>query len=314
MLHQFRFGVMNEQMLPASAWINQVRQIEALGFATFLIRDHLVADFFGAQYAPIAAMATAAAVTTSLHVGSMVLSNDFRHPAMLAKEAATIDTLSGGRFELGIGAGWLRREYEIANLPYDTPGERIERLIEAVTVLRGLWSGQPFDHHGKHYQISGLDGMPKPSRQLPILIGGGQRRMLTLAGQYADSIGVLTTSVASGSVDDHPRERLASAVRQKLGWIREGAGTRYDSIELSLIPTFILTNNRRASTEELINTRGWEVSVEDVWSMPSLLIGSIDQINEDLQQRREEFGFSYYIFSDTQARQIAPIVARLAGK
>jgi probable F420-dependent oxidoreductase len=309
----FRFGVINEQLLPAATWYAQVRQIEQQGFSTFLIRDHLVSDFFGDQYAPIAAMAMAAASTTTLHVGSMVLCNDFRHPAMLAKEAATIDALSGGRFELGIGAGWLRREYEITAMPYDSAGERIERLSESLAILRGLWDNEPFSFTGKHYQIDQLNSMPKPLRRLPMLIGGGQRRMLTLAGQYADSIGVLTTSVASGSVDDHPRERMPSAVQQKLAWIRAGAGARYDSIELSLIPTFIQTDQRRAATEELIRSRNWSVTVEEVWAMPSVLIGSLDQIASDLHQRREEYGFSYYIFSDTQANQIAPLVAQLRG-
>lgn len=313
MTHPFRFGVINEQMLPAALWIDQVRQIESFGFSTFLIRDHLVADFFGEQYAPIAAMATAAAVTTTLHVGSMVLSNDFRHPAMLAKEAATLQALSGGRFELGIGAGWLRREYEISSMSFDSPGERIERLGEAITLMRGLWADGPFHYTGKHYQINGLDGTPKPMNRLPILIGGGQRRMLTLAGALADSVGVLTTSVVSGSIDDHPRERLPEAVAQKLAWVREGAGSRFETLELSLMPTVVVTNNRRAATAELLHSRNWDVTPEQVWAMPSVLIGSQDQIIADIQQRREQYGFSYYIVSDSQAELFAPIVAQLVS-
>src|SRR5690349_5605416 len=134
----FRFGVINESMLAREAWFAHVRQVEALGYATFLIRDHFVPDFFGDQYAPIAALMAAACATTSLRVGTLVLDNDYRHPALLAKEAATLDALSGGRLELGLGAGWLRNEYERAGLPYDSAGTRIERLDEALRVIKGL--------------------------------------------------------------------------------------------------------------------------------------------------------------------------------
>ena len=156
----------------------------------------------------------------------MVLAVDYRHPVMLAKEVATLDRLSGGRFELGLGAGWLRREYEAAGLPYDSPAIRIDRLEEAIAILDGLFGDGPFSFAGKHYTVADLDGYPKPAQRPrpPLLIGGGRRRVLTLAGRTADIVGILTTSVATGTVVDDASERLADAVSQKLAWVREGAG------------------------------------------------------------------------------------------
>jgi probable F420-dependent oxidoreductase len=311
--HAFRFGAINEQMLAQPAWLDHVRRIEDLGYDTLLIRDHFVPDFFGDQYGPIAALMAAAAATQRLRVGTMVFDNDYRHPVLLAKECATIDVLSGGRFELGIGAGWLRTEYEQAGMAYESAGVRIARLEEALQVIKGLWADAPLSFVGRHYQVSKLNGVPKPAQRPrpPILIGGGQRRMLMLAGREADAIGILTTSVASGTVVDDVSERLPDAVAQKIGWVREGAGERFDTIELSLIPTIVLTEDRRARTEQLIAQRGWDVAPETVWQMPSVLIGTVDQIAEDLLARRERFGFSYYIVSDSQADEFAPIVARL---
>src|SRR5689334_15279158 len=182
--HSFRFGVINEQMLAPAAWYEHVRSIEEYGYDIFLIRDHVVPDFFGDQYGPIAALMAAASTTRRLRVGTMVFDNDYRHPVMLAKECATIDVLSGGRFELGIGAGWLRAEYQQAGMAFEPAGVRIGRLEEALHILKGLWSASPLTFAGEHYRIAALSGMPTPAQQPhpPILIGGGQRRMLTLAG------------------------------------------------------------------------------------------------------------------------------------
>jgi probable F420-dependent oxidoreductase len=313
----FRFGVINEMVLPGEEWFSQVQRVEALGYDTFLIRDHFLPDFFGDQLAPIAALAMAAAVTERLRVGTLVFSNDYRHPVLLAKELATIDWLSGGRLEVGIGAGWLRKEYEQAGLPYARAGERIARLEESLRVLRGLWSNEPFCFEGEHYSIEGIDGQPKPLQRPhpPILIGAGQPKMLQLAGREADIVGILTTSVASGTVEDDPNERTAAGVEQKLAHVRAGAGARYDQIELSLIPTIITSTDRERTTAELIATRGWRgVTVSDVLAMPSMLIGAEAEICDDLELRREQYGFSYYVISDEQFEAFAPVVARLGGR
>jgi probable F420-dependent oxidoreductase len=313
----FRFAVINETVLPAADWLAHARRVEELGYSTFLIRDHFVPDFFGDQLAPFSALTAAAMVTTRLRVGTMVLDNDYRHPVMLAKEAATLDMLSGGRLELGIGAGWLRSEYEQAGMPFERAGTRIDRLEEALTILKGLFSGEPLHHRGAHYTIDGLRGVPLPAQtpQLPILIGGGKRRVLTLAGREANIVGILTSSVASGTLDDGVEERFPAAIDEKIGWIRDGAGDRFPQIELSLIPSVVITDKRRERAAEIISERGWNgVGVDDLLSMPSFLIGTCEQIIEDLLRLRDRFGFTYYVVSDSIQEQFAPVVAELAGR
>lgn len=310
----FRFGVINETPLPRDEWIAHVRRAEDLGYATFLIRDHLVPDVFGDQYAPLVALATAAAVTTQLRVGTMVIDNDFRHPVMLAKEAATLDALSGGRFELGIGAGWLRDEYERAGLQYDRTGVRIDRLVESLAVIKGLFRGEAVSFTGEHYQVTEQLNFPDPAQPAgpPILIGGGKQRMLRLAGREADIVGLLTTSVSTGSLSDDPTERLAGSVEQKLAWIREGAGDRYDDIELSLIPSVTFTTDREGHAAELIRDLGWTgITVQDVLNMPSVFIGTPDQIANEMICRRDRWGFSYLVVSDMIMEEFAPVVSKL---
>jgi probable F420-dependent oxidoreductase len=308
--HPFRFGVINEQMKAPSAWFDHVRRVEALGYTTLLLRDHFVPDFFGDQYAPLVALMAAASVTTTLRLGTMVIDNDYRHPVMLAKEAATLDCLSGGRFELGIGAGWLRTEYEQAGLPFDRAGVRIDRLEESIRVMKGIWAEAPTTFAGQHYQVTGINGVPKPLQRPhpPLLIGGGKERMLKLAGREADIVGILTSDVSSGTLISDIRERMAAAVHQKIDWIRQGAGHRFDQIELSLIPTIIFTDDRRSHIESLIRQQGWDVTVEAVLQMPSMLIGSIEEIAQDLQTRRESYGFSYYVVADDQMDSFAPVI------
>ena len=153
MTHPFRFGVINEafeSIKSQEAWVSQAKRAETFGYNTFLIRDHFVPDFFGDQFAPLIALMAAASATTTLRVGTLVIDNDYRHPVMLAKEAATLDVLSNGRLELGLGAGWLRTEYEQAGMPYDRAGIRISRLEEAIKIIKGLWDKEDITAEGKY--------------------------------------------------------------------------------------------------------------------------------------------------------------------
>ena len=227
----FRFGVIAEHTTTREAWVALARRSEELGYSTLLIRDHFVPDDFGDQFAPLAAMMSAADATSTLRIGTMVIDSDFRHPVILAKEAATIDLLSGGRLELGIGAGWLANEYEKSGIPYDPAGIRISRMIESIQIVKGLWGDSPMTFHGDHYQISELNGCPKPvQKPPPIAIGGGGKRILRFAGKEAGIIGILTSAVGSGVVVDDPIERTFAKVNERIGWIREGAGERFDRI------------------------------------------------------------------------------------
>ncbi|MEZ4521890.1 MAG: TIGR03621 family F420-dependent LLM class oxidoreductase [Thermomicrobiales bacterium] len=315
--HPFRFGVVNDARVDPDGWIDHVRRVEVLGFSTFLIRDHILPDFFGPQLAPLAALAIAAAVTERLHVGTLVFSNDFRHPAFLAKEAATLDALSGGRFELGIGAGWLASEYEAAGLNLDRAGARIDRLEESLEILSRLLGGECLTFGGRQYSVKNLENFPRSAHPSgpPLLVGGGKPRMLRLAGRYADIVSILTTSVSTGVVENTPDERMPAEVERKLAWIREGAGDRYSEIELSLIPTIVLTDDRRQAAADLIEERGWNgMEIDDVLAMPSIFIGTLDDIVREMRARRDQYGFSYYVFSDALLETVAPIVAELAGE
>ncbi|MEM7029593.1 MAG: TIGR03621 family F420-dependent LLM class oxidoreductase [Chloroflexota bacterium] len=317
MTHPFRFGIISESMTTQEAWVTQAKRAETLGYATFLIRDHFVPDFFGDQFAPLIALMAAASATTKLRVGTLVIDNDYRHPVMLAKEAATLDLLSEGRLELGLGAGWLRTEYEQAGLPFDRAGIRIDRLAEAIQIIKGLWTDKAVSFKGEHYQLENLNGYPKPTQRPnpPLLIGAGKKRMLRLAGREADIVGLLTSSVSTGTLSNDPTERLAASVEEKLTWIKEGAGKRFSDIELSLCPTVIITTNREQHAQHFIDKNNWsDISVSDILEMPSVFIGSVDEIVEQMLQRRSHYGFSYYIVTDKEMEAFAPVVAQLANK
>jgi probable F420-dependent oxidoreductase len=313
----FRFGVFGETARSREALLDTARRAEESGYATYLIRDHFIEEPFGHQLAPLTALATVAAVTNTLRVGTLVLSNDYRHPVILAKEIATLDVLSGGRVELGLGAGFSQAEYNQAGLPFDPPAVRVDRFEEGIHVLKGLFTDGPLTFAGKHYSVTHLDSFPKPLQRPhpPILIGASGRRMLSIAAREADIIGIQTTSTANGVLSNDPSVRLATAVAQKVELVRQMAGDRFDKIELSMVVTVVISERRQQAAEQLARERGWGgVSVEKVLEMPSLFIGSMAQIVEEMQARREQYGFSYYVLFDHAIDEVAPIVARLAGK
>jgi len=308
---EIRFGVVSECVLDGPAWADHARQVEDAGVGSLLIRDHFSAGAFGQQLAPFSALAAAAAVTGRLHVGTLVLSNDFRHPAIVAHEAASLHHLSGGRFELGIGAGWYQPEYRAAGMAFDSPGQRIDRLEESLAIIRGLLAGDPVHHSGTWYQIDGLDLDVLPPRQTAprLLVGAGGPRMLRVAARHADIVGLLPAPITAADDGDDPSGRLPSALDGKLAVLRSAAGGRFGQLELSALGTFSITARRRSATEELIARRGWGgVTAEDVWQMPTVFIGSVAQIREDLQARRERFGLSYLITPDDELATLAAII------
>jgi len=313
----FRFGVIDESSLSREEWVQKAQRVEQLSYSTFLIRDHFIQGDFNHQLAPIPALMAAADATKTLRVGSLVFSNDYRHPIMLAKETATLDLLSGGRFELGIGAGWLRSEYEQTGIPFDPPGIRVERMQEALHILKGAFAEQPLTFAGKHYTITNLNNHPKPLQKPhpPLLIGAFSKRMLSIAAREADIIGILPKALTNGTISEDPTERFAETLAQKVEWIRQAAGERFDQIELSMVVTIEITRNQHKKAEQLLHQRGWNsITAEQLLAMPSMLIGSIDQITDKIQTLREKYAFTYFVISDTCLETFAPIVARLTGK
>ncbi len=315
-LHPFRFGVMSEHMSSAEAWGATARQAEQLGYSTLFIRDHFIPEPFGVQFAPMIALMAAADATKTLRVGSLVLDNDYHHPVVLAKEAATLDVLSHGRFELGLGAGWAKTEYQRAGISFDAPGIRVGRLEEAVHVIKGLFADEPLTFSGAYYRIDQLNGYPKPIQQPhpPLLIGASGKRMLAIAAREANIIGILNSDYSTGIEIDDPLKRAPAAMIEKIQWIRQAAGERFDQVELNMVIAPILTADRRQGAEYCARQHGWNtIRPEDVLEMPSMFIGSVEQISEQMDERRERYGFSYYIVSDADMETFAPIVARLAG-
>ena len=318
MQRPFRFGVLCEEMGTREAWFAKVRRVEELGYATLLLRDHFMPGPFGDQFAPLSALMAAAMVSNTLRIGTMVFDNDYRHPVVLGKEVATLDLLSGGRFEFGLGAGWMGSEYEQAGMAFDSPGTRIERFEEALHIFKGLFAGGPLTFSGKHYTIRDIDGFPKPLQRPhpPILIGAGGRRMLTLAAREADIIGIMAGPLNAGAptVND-PAAYAAESMAQKIAWIREAAGERFSQVELSVITTPVFTSNRVQGAEQVARMRGWNgVPVEEILHMPAIFIGTVEQVAEQMFERRERFGISYYMTLDRIMDAYAPLVEQLSGR
>lgn len=303
---RFRFGVMAEGVHTRQALLETARAAEALGYSILLIRDHFIEPPFGNQLGPIAALSAVAAATTTLRIGTVVFCNDYRHPVMLAQEAATLDVLSEGRFELGLGAGFHEEEYGAAGLPFDRPGLRVGRLEESLRLLKGLFGDSPSTFHGRHYTVNGLDGFPKPVQRPhpPIHVAGSGPRLLGIAAREADIVGL--------QGGDQPAQRLPGAIEAKVAALHAAAdGNRP---ELSTFMTLMLSSDRQGAAEELARARGWTgVTPDQVLSMPANFIGSPDDVEDQLLARRERYGLSYYVVPRPDMERAAPIVGRLTG-
>jgi len=316
MTHPFRFGVQLSS-LPSGGWRERLRRIESLGYASVFFPDH-----FGTQWEPVTALAAAAAATERLAVGSLVYDVDYRHPVVLAKAAATLQLLSGGRHEFGIGAGWMESDYREAGMAYDRPGVRIARLAEALEILRGMWTQERTSFEGEHYTVrevaAAVDPLPEPPPKL--LIGGGGRKVLSLAARHADIVGI-NPSIPAGEVRPETAADLSPAkVREKVGWVREAAsaaGRDPEAIELTTLAFVVAITDDPAPLREAI-AKGGPMSADDVADSPLFITGSAQEIRERLERRREETGISYAVIQgkdEALLEQFAEaVVAPLAGK
>jgi probable F420-dependent oxidoreductase len=307
----FRFGVSVRSAESRTEFAPRARQIEDLGFSTLLIPDHLLACL-----PPFVPLMSAADATTTLRVGTFVINNDFRHPVLLAREAAALDMLSGGRLELGLGAGHMQSEYTEAGIPYDPASVRVERLAEAVTIVKGLLAGEAVTFKGQHYQVTGHQAFPPAVQQPrpPILIGGNGLKLLSLAAREAEIVGFAGLRHRKGGTEVDISGFQAAAVDERVAWVRSEAGARFDDLELNVLTQrAIVTDDREQAAAEL--SAQWPaLSPEDVLETPFVLMGTVEQIVETLQARRERWGFSYYVIWDTHAEEMAPVVARLNGR
>lgn len=315
-MRPFRFGVMlSEHFAPDSplprdraGWAEKARQIEDLGYSTLLLTDH-----FSTAFAPLVALMAAAHATTRLRIGPLVLASDYRNPLVLAKEASSLDLLSDGRLELGLGAGWMAADYEMAGIQFDRPGTRIARMEETARVLKSLLSGEPTMFRGEHVTVEAPAGVatgrqrPHP----PLLIAGGGQKVLSVAAQHADIVGVNYT-IKGGRLGTNLASATAGGMRERVEWVRAAAGSRFRDLELNVTTLAAVTDDRAAVAARVSPL--FAQPPEQVLASPLLLAGSTGQIIEELLARREAYGFSYVVFTGGDEAALAPVVARLAGR
>jgi len=305
----FRFGIQASNATSRTEWVSLAQRCEGHGYSVLTMPDH-----FGDQLAPVPAMMTAADATTDLRVCALVFDNDYKHPVVLAKELATMDLLSDGRVEIGLGAGWMISDYEQLGIPYDAPGVRIDRFLEGLGIIRQCMQPEPFSFNGAFYDVTGYNGLPKPVQaKVPVLIGGGGKRVLGIAAREADIVGI-NPSMHTGVVGPETFLHMtAEAVDEKIAIVRAAAGDRIDDIELNIRAFLVnVTDDGAGARTRLAGMLG--VGDDMLVSSPFALIGSPAELTERLLERREKWGFSYVIVGAEDVDKFAPVVAALAGR
>lgn len=293
--HAFRFGALVAGARSRDEWAEKARRAEAQGYSTFLVPDTA-----GATLSPLVALAVAASVTDSLRLGTYVLANDYRNPVLLAQEAATLDLLSDGRFELGLGVGRGDEDYAKLGIPFDSGGVRVDRLAEALDIIDPMLRGRPSDATGRHYSVAGAQGFPPPVQQprLPILMAGSGKRLLTLAARRAD---IVTVAVGSDS--------RVEALAERIEWVRRAAGERFGELEINCT----LHAVGQDVSSPMLARFGLDRENASRSGSPYVLLGTPDQMSEQLLERRERFGASYFTVTEHLMESFAPVAERLAG-
>lgn len=316
----FRFAVQSYRAESGVAWRTLARRVEALGYSALHTSDHylgpgVVADSTGHRavtLAPVPAMAVAAEVTDTLVIGCRMFCVGYHQPVVLAKEVATLAELSGGRLEVGLGAGWLGAEYEAMGLPFPPAGERVELLGEVVTLLEQHFDGSELDVSGNQVRVHGFEPLPQVPKRPPLMIGGGAPRVLRLAGAKADIVSINFNN-RSGQIG---RDSVATSgpeqTHQKLAWAREGAGDRWDDVELETAAYFVAIEGATATTEAQL-TAQLGLDAQELRAFPHALVGTVDEVCDQLRRRRDEYGFSYVTVGDRSIEAFAPVVERLSG-
>ena len=311
-MHPFRFGVQFSKSASGDDYRDSVRRIEDLGYSTVFCPDH-----FDDQWAPTVALTVAAEATTDLRVATLVYDVDYRHPVVLAKEIATLDLVSNGRVEFGIGAGWMSDDYDTAGIPFDKAGIRIDRMVEAIDVVRGLWSGQPLNFQGEHYVVRDMTGAPSPCQPggPPIIVGGGGKRDLTEAARRADIVG-LNASLHSGSVGPETAlSALGERFLERRNWVEEAAGERFSQLELQMNTFMTAVTATTAEADEMIEGMApmFGLSPDQARTIPMVLAGTVNDVCEQLHHHRELYGTSYWVIHEGEVDAMAPVVAKMSG-
>lgn len=318
----FRFAVQSYSASSATQWRDRARRVEELGFSALHLADHILGpgDAIAPTFHPVQelaavpAMAAAAEATKTLRIGSRVFCIDYRHPAVLAKEAATLDLLSDGRLELGLGAGWLENEYEAIGLSFDPAPVRIARLAEVVDLVKQHATGDAMNLSGAHVEIHGYSGVPAPVQRPhpPIMIGGGSRRVLELAAREAQIVSFNFNNRTGRLGPEGVQSGTADATRQKVQWVKDAAGERFADLELEIGAYFVAVGEKTDPMRDGM-AKAFGLTSEEMSRHPHGLFGSVDALCDELERRREEYGIHYITVTDQVAEDFAPIVARLSG-
>ncbi len=307
-MSEFRFGVQVSSLTHDAKELQDLaRKVEDLGYSSIFFPDHLG----GNQWSPIAAMTLAALSTTNIHVGGLVLSNDYRHPVILAEELSTIHEFSNGRLEYGIGAGWLKSDYAMAGLAFDSPSKRISRLSESVDIIKVMLKGESSTYQGEFYRTENAKCITPRFGSPPLILGGGGKKMLELAAKKADIVGV-NVNLSAGSVGPELVSQVGPrAFSERIEWVKQASKGREKSLELQCL-TFVtkVSNGAESWLAGLVPAFG--VTVEQAKEIPIVLVGSLDEVCETLLSRREQYGFSYWVIHQHEIDEFAPVVARLA--
>jgi probable F420-dependent oxidoreductase len=302
-------------------WVAQLRRVEDIGIDTIVAPDHFTDGY---EVEPFVALTAAAQWTSRLRLQTGVLGNDYRHPVLVHRMAAMLDVLSGGRLTIGLGAGWMMSDYEAAGIAFDRAGVRIDRLEEAVTVIKGLFGAEPFQFDGTHYTIRELVGRPEPTQKPrpPIFLGGGSPRVLRLAGAEADVVGIVA-SLRAGALGRHAIVDLSlEEVTRKIGWIEEGAtqsGRHLEDVELEINNWLVRITETESEAAEFLRRTALRVEVEEslLRSSPAVLVGTIESCADKLIEQRERLGISFVQldagFAPRDLDSFAPLIDRLAG-
>ncbi len=306
----FRFGVQVSRAESAEAWRALARKIEDLGYSTLFVPDHL-----DDQYAPLVALTVAADATSTLRVGSLVFDIDYRHPVVLAKEIATLDLLSGGRVEFGLGAGWMTTDYEQSGIELDPPAVRVDRMAEGLSVMKSLWESGSATFKGEHYRVDGAIGLPAPHQRPhpPVIIGGGSKKVLGIAGRDADIVGLNPRLTAGHVGPEVVATTSAEHYDERRAWVKEAAGTRFDRLEFQCLTFGVeVTDDRRGAVDRLASLLS--VPPEQVDESPVCLFGTVPEMVDILENRRERFGFNYVVVHEGEMEAFAPVVGALTGR
>jgi probable F420-dependent oxidoreductase len=315
----FRFAVQAIKATSAGEWRDLARRIQDHGYTTLFLADHYLgpgpaareASQFPQHLAPISAMATAAAVTETLRIGCRVFCADYHVPAVLAKEAATLDLLSDGRLEFGIGGGWSQPEYAAMGLEFRPAPERVGKLEEVVALVKAHWSGDELDFCGEHATARGYAGLPAPVQRPgpPIMIGGSRKRVLSFAAREADIVSIANVPFHVTADGVTPEQEAT----RRLDFVRQAAGDRFDALEVESSPFFTeISHDTEASIERLASRL--RVDPGGLLDHPNVLIGSVSELVDRLQARRDRLAVNYVTVQQSQVEDFAPVVARLTGR